>query len=89
MTNVVGLNGVALPEIETRAKGEVVELLEDALAAAKRGEVVALGLILVSPTLRISPWWANPNGDAHAIVAGCEYLKLSIHKLLAGEANER
>lgn len=92
MSNVVRLGDGSAVDPEDAGghlfEPKVVELLEEALANAKRGEIAAVGIIMVSPTGRVSPWWANPGAHGHTLVAGCEYLKRGIHDRLVGDSEE-
>jgi hypothetical protein len=77
VSKIVGLAGRAPPQ-PNGAEPDVIQMLEEALEKARSGDVVSVGLVLVSPRGLISPWWANPGAAAHYLVAGCEYLKAAI-----------
>lgn len=69
---VVGLRNRTVPE--GAAEPEVVEKIEELLAMAKRGEVIAFAMVLVSPNLEIMTSSRNPRGNRHLLVAGTAYL---------------
>lgn len=61
------------------AEPAVIEYLKDALAAAERGEIVAVGIIKIDPAGCIDCGYRNPSLQYdHHIVAGCSYLQHDI-----------
>ena len=68
---------VSLGHVKRSADGgypEVVAELEMILARARRGEVASFAIFMVRPNGKISTQF-TPTTEAHALVAGCEYLK--------------
>lgn len=71
MSKVVALDGQ--PVAEPRIDLNVVEFLEERLAAAKRGEIFSVGIIWSDPSEKVFHNWAGNN--RHAIAAGTIYLQ--------------
>lgn len=69
---VVGLRDRVVPQ--GGAEPEVIEKLEELLAMAKRGEVIAFAMVALSPNLEILTSSRNPRGNRHLLVAGAAYL---------------
>lgn len=66
--------------LETRPleiKREVIELLEEALGMAKKGEVIGLGMVLVKYDREV--WTRAAKSDClHSVIAGTAYLQFDL-----------
>ena len=77
--NVVSLLG-GTPFVGDTVRPEVVEALETALGKAKRGEIIGVAIVTVTPSMDITTHWRTSDGCGHVLLAGCEYLKQQIMK---------
>lgn len=77
--DIVAIHGTNAGIAVGKAEPTVVEMLEKYLEEARRGEIIAVGLVIARPNNRVSFPWRCPGHSGHLIVAGCEYLK---HDLL-------
>ena len=83
MADVVGFRpGLATPPGE--ANPHVIEVLELALARAKRGEMTAVALCWVEPSRKMDTDWSRGLGR-HALIAGAVYLQ---HDLVKAQASD-
>lgn len=57
--NIVSIGGAIVPGTP---EPEVVQILENLLAAAKRGEVIGLGVVTVSPEHTVMTSWTGALG---------------------------
>jgi hypothetical protein len=58
---------------------EVINILEEALTEARRGEIIAAAIVFARPNEdKCSGVSAAPGGDKHYLVAACDYLKRDI-----------
>lgn len=76
MSNVKGINGVVVPGQPNPA---VVELLEEALAMANRGEIVSVGLVRLDAHGCANTSWAHQS-QYFALMGAVQVL---MHRLLA------
>ena len=73
MADVVALRGssaVAQGEPEP----DIVEMLEDYLSRAKRGEIVAIGIVGVAPNCHVVTSYRNPSHWLHQLTSGAATL---------------
>jgi hypothetical protein len=56
----------------------VIEILEDFLDEARRGEIIAGAIVLVRPNETICSAISAPRGARRQLVAACNYLKRDI-----------
>ncbi len=61
-----------------RVEPDVIEILEDFLDQARRGETIAGAIALVRPNGTICSAISAPHGGRHHLVAACNYLKQDI-----------
>ena len=61
-----------------RVEPGVIEILEDLLDQARRGETIAGAIVLVRPNGTICSAISAPDGGRHHLVAACNYLKRDI-----------
>ena len=61
-----------------RVEPDVIEILEDFLDEARRGETIAGAIVLVRPNATICSAISAPHGGRHHLVAACNYLKQDI-----------
>jgi hypothetical protein len=61
-----------------RVEPSVIEILEDLLDEARRGETIAGAIVLVRPNGTIRSAICAPHGGRHHLVAACNYLKRDI-----------
>jgi len=80
MSNVTPLPGVVLPAHS--AAPEIVECLERALARAKDGDAIGLGLVEVTRDGAYIRSFHHEAGARHTLLAGVAALT---HRLFAGE----
>lgn len=73
MADVVALRGSAAVA-QGQSEPEVVEALEDYLERAKRGEIVALCLVGVSPAGNVVTAYRNPSHWLHHMTSGAATL---------------
>lgn len=79
---VVGLRGGSAAPMGNGAEPDIIAVLERTLEQARRGELRAVGLVLVKGNLEIGTIARNPGGHRHLLVAGCSYLQ---HDLMAAD----
>lgn len=79
---VIGMRGGASAPLGNGAEPDIIAALEAALDQARRGELRAVGLVLVKGNLEIGTVARNPCGHRHLLVAGCSYLQ---HDLMAAD----
>lgn len=79
-------NGV--PILADGREEGVIKMLELALEQAKRGEIVAIGLVKVRPNMNTATtWWVGEMPSrGHLLVAGCAYLSYELVKAADTEA---
>jgi hypothetical protein len=53
----------------------VIDILEQVLDEARRGEIIAAAIALVRPDTTIRSCVSGPYGGGHHLVAACNYLK--------------
>lgn len=73
MAEVVALRGSAV-SAAGQPEPVIVEMLEDWLARAKAGEVVALALVGVAPNSRVATNFVNPSIWLHHLTSGAATL---------------
>jgi hypothetical protein len=61
-----------------RVELSVIEILEDLLDEARRGETIAGAIVLVRPNGTTCSAICAPHGGRHHLVAACNYLKRDI-----------
>jgi hypothetical protein len=61
-----------------RVEPGVIEILEDLLDQARRGETIAGAIVLVRSNATICSAISAPHGGRHHLVAACDYLKQDI-----------
>jgi hypothetical protein len=61
-----------------RVEPGVIEILEDLLDEARRGETIAGAIVLVRSDETICSAISAPHGGRHHLVAACDYLKQDI-----------
>ena len=81
--NVTAFPGVSLAHVTGKPEQTVVDMLKEALAQAKRGELSAIALVKVCRNGAIDVGWEAPGSQGHNIVAGATYL---MHNLIAAAA---
>jgi hypothetical protein len=79
---------MVLPALSGNAEGgrakdgvvpKVINILEDALNEARRGEIIAAAIVFARPNEdKCSAVSAAPGGDMHYLVAACDRLKRDI-----------
>jgi hypothetical protein len=74
---VLGLRREAI-RASVRAEPGVIEILEDFLDKARRGETIAGAIVLVRPNATICSAISARHGGRHQLVAACNYLKQDI-----------
>lgn len=74
---VLGLSREAI-RTSVRVEPDVIEILEDFLDQARRGESIAGAIVLVRPNETICSAISAPHGGRHHLVAACNYLKRDI-----------
>lgn len=72
MSNIIGLHGS--PLLDNGANPDVVELLEDLLAEARRGEILAFAATVLSPNMALASRSPAIHQHRHMLVAGAWYL---------------
>jgi hypothetical protein len=73
MGEVVGL-GDRTPPAPDGTEPQVIALLEELLAEARRGEIVAFATAVIRPNREIGTRSSNPVGHRHLLIAGAVYL---------------
>jgi hypothetical protein len=61
-----------------RVEPQLIEILQDLLDEARRGETIAGAIVLVRPNATICTAISAPHGGRHHLVAACDYLKQDI-----------
>jgi len=56
----------------------VIDILEQVLDEARRGEIIAAAIALVRPDATICSCVSAPYGGGHHLVAACNYLKQDV-----------
>lgn len=85
MSNVVALAKVDLPEVHGQ---KVIEALEAYLEDARRGEIIAFGIVTIDPASRVTNSWTAVTGDHSLRILGAlNRLQYRIQKQW-DEANE-
>ena len=77
---VTAFPGVSLAHVTGKPEPRVVDMLKEALAQAKRGEISAIAIVKVRCNGAIGVGWEAPDGQGHNVVAGATYL---MHDLIA------
>ena len=73
LKKVVGLRNRPAPECNG-AEPSVIEAIEELLARARRGEIVAIAATVVEPNGDAGTLVRNPSGHRHRLVAAVTYL---------------
>jgi len=77
MNEVLNLNRERI-RAPIRAEPDVIEILEEFLNEARRGEIIAGAIVLVRPNATTCSAISAPYGGRHYLVAACNYLKQEI-----------
>ena len=77
MSEVLSLNRKRI-RASNRADPVLIDILEQALDEARRGEIIAAAIALVRPGTTICFSVSGPNSAGHHLVAACNYLKQDI-----------
>ncbi len=77
MSEVMSLNRERIRS-SIRADPVVIDILEQVLDEARRGEIVAAAIALVRPDATICSCVSAPYGGGHHLVAACNYLKRDV-----------
>ncbi len=77
MSEVLSLNRERI-RASIRTDPVVIDILEQVLDEARRGEIIAAAIALVRPDATICSCVSAPYGGGHHLVAACNYLKQDV-----------